>query len=332
MREPAFWWQNPGLVTALLSPAAAFYGAVAGRRMARRGTRARAPVICVGNFTLGGSGKTPAAIAIARLLKEAGRKPALLSRGYGGNLARPVIVDPRADTAAMVGDEALLLAQAATTIVARDRVAGAKTAQTAGADVIVMDDGLQNPSLTKDLTIAVVDGRRGVGNGKVFPAGPLRAALTVQFTRVDALLLIGEIEGARDVVAEANVRGLPIFHGYLVPDHAAIDALGGRKVLAFAGIGDPQKFFATVAAAGIVAADCQAFPDHHRYTAEQAGALIMQAEHDSLRLLTTAKDHARMLGDQALAALSLRAHVLPVELKVDEDAVWRGLVLKAAGL
>jgi len=332
MREPSFWWQDPGLAAALLAPAAAFYGAVAARRMAPRGTNAALPVICVGNFTLGGSGKTPAAIALARLLAEAGRKPALLSRGYGGQVAGPVTVDPHAGTAAQVGDEAILLAQAATTIVARDRVAGAKAAQAAGADVIVMDDGLQNPSLTKKLSIAVVDGRRGIGNGKVFPAGPLRAPLAAQLPHVSALLVIGEVDRARDVIAQARGLGLPIFHGRLVPDRAAIDALGGRQVLAFAGIGDPQRFFATVAAAGIVAAHCEAFPDHHRYTAEQAGALIMQAEHDGLRLLTTAKDHARIAGDPALTALALRAHVLPVDLIVEEEAAWRALALKAAGL
>jgi tetraacyldisaccharide 4'-kinase len=332
MHEPSFWWRNPGLAAALLAPAAAFYGAVAARRMAQRGTRAPLPVICVGNFTLGGSGKTPAAIALAQLLTQADCKPALLSRGYGGNLAGPVTVDPHANTAVQVGDEALLLAQAAATIVARDRIAGAEAAQAAGADIIVMDDGLQNPSLTKDLSIAVVDGRRGIGNGKVFPAGPLRAPLAAQFARVDALLIVGEIDGARDIVAQARGRGLPVFRGRLVPDRAAIEAIGGRKVLAFAGIGDPHKFFTTVAAAGIVAAHCRAFPDHHRYTAEEAGALIMQAEHDGLRLLTTAKDHARMTGDPALAALSLRAQVLPVGLAVEEDAAWRALAHKTAGL
>jgi tetraacyldisaccharide 4'-kinase len=329
MRDPSFWWRPPGLTAVLLTPAAAAYGAVAARRMACAGTRAELPVICVGNFTLGGSGKTPAAIALAQLLAEAGRKPALLTRGYGGMVAGPVTVDAAHHTAAQVGDEALLLAQAALTIVSRDRVAGAQAARAAGADVIVMDDGLQNPSLEKNLSIAVVDGRRGVGNGKVFPAGPLRAPLAAQFTRVDALLVIGGSAGAAGLASEIRARRLPVLHGELEPDRAAIDAVGGRKILAFAGIGDPDKFFATVATAGIDAPLHKAFPDHHRYSAVEAGQLIMRAEHDGLRLLTTAKDHARISGDPALAALASRAHVLPIRLRVKEEAAWRELALKA---
>jgi tetraacyldisaccharide 4'-kinase len=330
MRDPAFWWRPAGLAAALLAPVAAGYGAVAASRMARPGTRAGVPVICVGNFTLGGSGKTPAAIALAQLLAEAGRKPALLSRGYGGDLAGPVVVDAAHHTAAQVGDEALLLAQAALTIVSSDRVAGAQAARAAGAEVIVMDDGLQNPSLEKTLSIAVVDGRRGIGNGKVFPAGPLRAPLAAQFARVDALLVIGGSAGAAGLASEIRARRLPVLHGELQPDRAAIDAVGGRKVLAFAGIGDPDKFFATVAAAGIDAPARRTFPDHHRYSGIEAGELIMQAEHDGLRLLTTAKDHARIGADPALAALASRAHVLPVRLRVKEEAAWRELALKAA--
>jgi tetraacyldisaccharide 4'-kinase len=229
-----------------------------------------------------------------------------------------------------VGDEALLLAAAAPTIVAQDRVAGAKAAQDAGANVIVMDDGLQNSSLVKDFSIAVVDGRRGIGNGRVFPAGPLRAPLAAQFARVNALLVIGGSAGAAGLDRDIRARRLPVFHGRLEPDHAAIAAIGGRKVLAFAGIGDPDKFFATVAATGIDAPIRKAFPDHHRYDGAEAAALIMEAEHEGLRLLTTAKDHARMMGDPALGALAARAHVLPVTLRVQEEAAWRELVLEAA--
>ena len=247
MREPAFWWRKPGLACSLLAPVAAAYGNIAAQRMARQGKRADVPVLCVGNFTLGGAGKTPAALLLAAWLEDAGAKVFFLSRGYGGSLAGPKLVDVHADTAALVGDEPLLLARVAPTVVARDRVAGAKAAVAAGASVIVMDDGLQNASLAKDFTLAVIDARRGLGNGRLFPAGPLRAPLAAQLARSDALLLIGDGDGARDLAA----TGLPIFHGHLRPDAAAVAELKGRKVLAFAGIGDPEKFFRTATEAGI---------------------------------------------------------------------------------
>jgi tetraacyldisaccharide 4'-kinase len=325
MREPAFWWRKAGWASGLLAPAAACYGAIAARRMARPGARAGVPVLCVGNFTLGGTGKTPAVMRLAKMLQEAGERAFCLSRGYGGSLAGPKRVDAHTDRAAQVGDEALLLARVAPTIVARDRVAGAEAAAAAGASVVIMDDGLQNASLAKDFTIAVVDGRRGLGNARVFPAGPLRAPLAVQLARTDALLVVGEATGAGDAVAAA--RGLPIFHGHLQPDPAAIAELKARKVLVFAGIGDPDKFFATATEAGIAVARRQPFPDHHRFTAEQAAELIMRAEHDGLALLTTEKDRARMTGEPLLAALAAKAHVLPVTLAVIEAEELRALLL-----
>ena len=325
MREPAFWWRKAGLASGLLAPAAACYGAIAARRMLRQGTRAGVPVLCVGNFTLGGAGKTPAVMRLAKLLQEAGERVFCLSRGYGGSLAGPKRVDAHSDHAAQVGDEALLLARVAPTMVARDRVAGAEAAAAAGASVVIMDDGLQNASLAKNFTLAVVDGRRGLGNARVFPAGPLRAPLAAQLPRTDALLVVGEATGAGDAVAAAH--GLPIFHGHLQPDPAAIAELKARKVLAFAGIGDPDKFFATATEAGIEVARRQAFPDHHCFSAEEAAELIMRAEHDGLALLTTEKDRARMTGEPLLAALAAKAHVLPVTLAVIEAEELRALVL-----
>lgn len=328
MREPAFWWREAGLMTAVLSPLSAAYGAIAAARMERDGARAPVPVICIGNFTLGGGGKTPTAIAIARMLADAGHKPMLLSHGYGGEIVGPLSVDLQLHHAAQVGDEALLLARAASTIVSRDRVAGANAAAAAGATVVVMDDGMQNGSLAKDLTIAVVDGRRGIGNAHVFPAGPLRAPLSVQWERIDALLVIGERIGSAALVAKAVARGLPVFHGQLEPDPAAVAALAGQKVLAFAGIGDPEKFFATLDAAGIAAPVRKAFPDHHRYTGEEAAELLMQAEHQGLGLLTTEKDLARVRGEPGLTALVSRSRVLPVSLAIAEAAALRDLILR----
>jgi tetraacyldisaccharide 4'-kinase len=323
MRDPAFWWRDGSLAAALLAPFAAGYGAIAARRMDQSGTHAAVPVICVGNFTLGGAGKTPTVLMLAKMLQEAGEKPCCLSRGYGGSEAGPKRVNAQTDTAEQVGDEPLLLARAAPTIVSHDRVAGAKAAT--DASVIVMDDGLQNGALAKDFTIAVIDGRRGIGNGKVFPAGPLRAPLDAQMAHTDALLVIGDDLSASNVTAAAG--GRPVFHGRLAPDAATLTALKSRNVFAFAGIGDPEKFFDTLTQAGIAVTERKAFADHHRFTGEEAAELEMQAEHEGLTLVTTEKDHARMSGDPALAALAARAQVLPVTLVVDEVEKLRALLL-----
>ena len=329
MRDPAFWWRKAGLQAALLAPVAAGYGAIAAGRMARTGARAEMPVLCVGNFTLGGAGKTPTVMALAKLLADAGEKPFCLSRGYGGSAAGPKLVNVHGDHADQVGDEALLLARAAPTIVSRDRVAGAALAKSQGASVIIMDDGLQNPSLQKDFTLAVIDGKRGIGNACVFPAGPLRAPLAAQLARTDALLVMGDGDGARDVMSLAEKRGLPVLHGRLVPDHGAVAELKGRKVLAFAGIGDPEKFFATAVDAGIAVTQRKSFPDHHRFSAEEAATLEMDADSEGLALLTTEKDRARMAGDPALHALAESVHVLPVTLALDEPEKLRTLVMGA---
>jgi tetraacyldisaccharide 4'-kinase len=328
LREPAFWWRKAGLASALLAPFGKAYGAVVQSRMAKAGTRAGLPVICVGNFTLGGAGKTPTAIMLAALFREAGEKPFCLSRGYGGDDKGPRLVNAATDTAGAVGDEALLLGRTTPTIVAQDRVTGAAFAKAKGASVVIMDDGLQNASLAKDFTLAVIDGRRGIGNGLVFPAGPLRAPLDAQLKRCDAIMIVGEDVRARAVMPATGA--LPVFHGRLTPEPASVTALHGRKVLAFAGIGDPDKFFATVEAAGIVIEQRRSFPDHHRFSAEEAADLVMAAEHDALTLLTTEKDHARMAGDPALAALASVAEVLPVTLVVDEVDRLREMVLAAA--
>ncbi len=315
------------MYSALLAPSALVYGAIASSRLAKTGSTAKVPVLCVGNFTLGGAGKTPTAIMLARMLAESGERPFFLSRGYGGTVSGPRLVDAGCDVAAQVGDEALLLADTAPTVVARNRVAGAKLASMQGATVVVMDDGLQNPSLVKDFTIAVVDARRGIGNSRVFPAGPLRAPLTAQLAKTNALLVVGQGGGADDVVTEARLRNLPILRGHLVPDPATVAALKERKVLAFAGIGDPDKFFDAARSVGIAVEECRAFPDHHRYTSEDARDLVMQAERAGLLLLTTGKDRARIAGEPSLEALAARAHELPVTMVVDEPDALRRLVM-----
>jgi tetraacyldisaccharide 4'-kinase len=330
MRDPAFWWTKPGAAAALLAPAAACYGAIAARRMAQRGCKAPVPVICVGNFTVGGAGKTPTAIALARILKHEGRRPFFLSRGYGGRVAGPLRVDgatrsgafgSAAWTAADVGDEPLLLAGVAPAVVARDRPAGVRLAAADGADAIIMDDGLQNPSVHKDFAVAVVDGRRGIGNGRIFPAGPLRAPLAAQFDHVDAVLVVGAAGPAADaVILAARQRDLPVFYGDLTPDPDAVASLADKPVLAFAGIADPGKFFATLDACGIPVAVRTPFPDHHPYAAGELAGLLACAERRGLTLVTTEKDMARLSGDPAAAELVARSAVLPVVLKFRDAA------------
>jgi tetraacyldisaccharide 4'-kinase len=326
-REPEFWWR-PG-TGLLLTPFSAIYGAIAGLRMRLGGQRAGPPVICLGNLTVGGAGKTPAAIAVAQLLHAAHERPFFLSRGYGGRLIGPVRVNPALHRARDVGDEPLLLARLAPTVVARDRAAGARLAQFAGGSVIVMDDGLQNPSLAKELAIVVVDGRRGIGNGHIIPAGPLRAPLGTQLDAAQALIVVGPPDGADGVLERASRRGITIFHATLEPDRSVIAAIGARKVLAFAGIGNPEKFFATLTAAGIEIAERVKFPDHHFYTAAEAQNLIARAQAKNLMLVTTEKDLVRLNGEPQLEALAGRASTLPVRLVVQEADQFRQMVLKA---
>jgi len=327
MREPAFWWRKRS--GSLLAPLAAIYGAVAWGRIQAQGRRAGVPVICLGNLTVGGAGKTPAALAVAHLLLAVHERPFFLSRGYGGKLAGPVRVDPAFHNSADVGDEPLMLARLAPTIVARDRVAGARMARSAGSSIIIMDDGFQNPSLIKDLAILMVDGRRGIGNGRVIPAGPLRAPLEIQISRARALVVVGPPDGVAKVLDTARRYGVAVFHGRLEADRNSLAALGKRKVLAFAGIGNPEKFFSTLTEAGIEVAERSGFPDHHRYTAAEAQGLLARAQAQNLLLITTEKDHVRLAADPALAALKAHASVLPVRLVIDEQEQFRRLVLNA---
>jgi tetraacyldisaccharide 4'-kinase len=326
MREPAFWWHEAGLQAGLLAPLSAVYGAVASGRLAQSGARATVPVVCIGNPTVGGAGKTPLTLTVARLLKAEGEVPIVLSRGYGGRLAGPLRVDPARHRAADVGDEPLLLARLTPTFVARDRVAGAQAAAAAGASVILMDDGFQNPSLQKNFSVLVVDSRRGIGNGRVIPAGPLRAPLRVQLARADALVVVGTSKAGDGVMAVAGERGVPVFHASLQPDAAVVDALAGARVLAFAGIGDPEKVFATLAGARIGVAATRSFPDHHRYTAGEAEMLCQQADREALMLVTTEKDLARMQGDTQVAALAARARALPVTFTFEDPVAFLRLL------
>ncbi|MBD2747032.1 tetraacyldisaccharide 4'-kinase [Microvirga sp. BT688] len=325
MRAPRFWWQpSPSLQANLLRPVGLIYGSVAASRMKRRGEQVELPVICIGNFTAGGAGKTPTAIAIADILDGAGENPIFLSRGYGGRLAGPVRVQPQ-HGAADVGDEPVLLSRTARTIVSRSRPAGARLAYEIGATVVVMDDGLQNPSLIKDCAIAVVDGATGIGNGLQLPAGPLRAPMRAQWPLVDAVLVIGDGEPGRQVALEADEHGKRVFTASLEPSPEAAEALKGRRVMAFAGIGRPEKFFDTLHACGAIVDVSHAFPDHHSFKPEEVTALRQEAEKLGLLPVTTEKDLVRIT-DASAAWPELMA--LPVRLRIENEVGLRNLLMR----
>src|SRR6202166_2885821 len=251
MREPAFWYRPPSWISRLLMPLGALYGLVAGQRLQRQGFDAGIPVLCVGNYHVGGAGKTPTVLALTRVLRDIGETPVVLSRGYGGRLHGPVSVDPGRHAAGDVGDEPLMLARTVPVVVARDRVAGVALARSQGATVILMDDGFQNPAIAKDASLIVIDNGRGLGNGRVFPAGPLRAPLPAQLERTDALIVIGDGSAADAIAAVVAARGKPVLSARLKPDDASVASLRGKRALAFAGIGDPSRFFSTLRASGI---------------------------------------------------------------------------------
>lgn len=318
MRAPDFWWTpQGGVAAALLEPAARAYQAVAALRAGTvRPWRAGVPVLCVGNLVVGGAGKTPVALDIAARLAARGAVPHFLSRGYGGRLAGPVRVEPGRHTFAEVGDEPLLLADRAPTWVASDRAAGARAAVAAGAGAIVMDDGFQNPSLAKDVSLVVVDGGRGFGNGRSLPAGPLRESLASGLARADVVVLMGEDKvGAAQTIAAVR-PGLPILRARTVPGPELAE-LAGKSVVAFAGIGDPRKFFATLRAARCEMRGEVAFADHHPYSAADLAGLSERARVTGSLLATTAKDARRL---PAGAVKDVRVLTIGVEWE-DEAAL-----------
>jgi tetraacyldisaccharide 4'-kinase len=308
MIAPGFWaLKRPSLLARALGPLGALYGSATARRMARGGARVDALVVCVGNFVLGGAGKTPTAIAIARLLQGAGERVAFLSRGYGGaSRVAPVEVDTAIHGARAVGDEPLLLARVAPCFVGRDRVAAAHEAIAKGASALVLDDGLQNPALAKDLSLAVVDGEALFGNGLCFPAGPLRAPPARQYPFVSATIVIGDAADA-PMALRALAPDKPILRARLEADAIVGAELVGRSVFAFAGIARPEKFFTTLEGIGAHVAARRRFADHHPFEEREIEALVAEAAARGLTLVTTEKDHVRLAPAHRRAILALPA-------------------------
>ena len=326
IRTPAFWWhEKPGLAARLLAPFGALYGAATLRRMAEDGARLRVPVIVIGNAVAGGAGKTPATIAIAGLLKQSGQQPAIVSRGYGGLYARRNdairVIAQRAD---LIGDEAMLLARAAPAFVSGNRMAAATLAlETTSANVLLLDDGLQSRVIAPDLALMMIDGESGTGNGLCVPAGPLRAPLARQLEYADAIIIVGA--GAAGDRVAAQARGKTILHARLVPGPEAL-ALKGERIVAFAGIGRPQKFFTMLERLGAQIVATRSFGDHHVYRSEQINALRALAARSQALLLTTEKDAARL---PALNGPGPMPRTIAVTLAFDDEAAAKTLLAES---
>ncbi|MDA0239115.1 MAG: tetraacyldisaccharide 4'-kinase [Proteobacteria bacterium] len=315
MRTPEFWYrESGGALASLLSPVGFLYARIAAARLKNSDPKpVSIPVICIGNILSGGTGKTPVALSIARKLQQRSLDVHFLTRGYGGNTAGPLRVDPAIHNATDVGDEALLLCAQAPTWVAADRHKGAEAAVAAGAAVIIMDDGFQNPGLRKDFSILVFNGADGLGNGHLFPAGPLRETFADGLERAQAAVIIGE-----DKQRLGDRMAIPVLSAALVPDDSS-KSLEGQKVVAFAGIGRPGKFFDTLAQLGCVLAETHPFADHHPYQTSELTRLKDRAETLGARLVTTTKDAARLPTD-FLPLVS----VIPVSLHwTDEEKLDR---------
>lgn len=315
---PFFWWTRANWRAFALSPLSFVYGRIAGRRMAQSvRPSVGVPVFCVGNFTVGGAGKTPTAIAIARAAREKGLTPGFLSRGYGGKLSVTTVVDPQRQGADAVGDEPLLLAREALTVISRKRFEGAQKLVAEGCDLIIMDDGFQSARLVLDFALVVIDSVRGIGNGHVIPSGPLRAPLSEQIRQMSALMKVGSGTGADAVVRRAARAGKPLRVASLVP--RPDPEITGKRVLAFAGIADPQKFYRTVRSIGGEIVIEQSFPDHHPFTDDEIAVLLGEADAEDLLIVTTAKDAVRLAGRLGAAKTLLeRLRVVEVDMVFDD--------------
>lgn len=314
---PPFWFRRPGLFAWGLSPFSAIYGRMAARRMAAAPRAvSRVPVLCIGNFVVGGAGKTPTAIALARVARDLGIRPGFLSRGYGGSIREATRVDDKSHNARDVGDEPLILARYGVTVVSADRAAGAAMLQSEGVDLIIMDDGFQNPFLHKDYSLVVIDANRGIGNGYCIPAGPVRAPLSTQLAQASAILLIGNSGAGMQLVRTAARAAKPVLTGSMQVRRRA--GWNGMQALAYAGIAVPAKFYASLEALGVEVVERQSFHDHHPFSAEECQDLIARADRAGLSLVTTEKDAARLARmGQYQEALRAKSRVLLIDMEFE---------------
>ncbi|WP_207537271.1 tetraacyldisaccharide 4'-kinase [Sabulicella rubraurantiaca] len=317
MRAPEFWGRGGGIWPLLLRPAAAAYARATARRVAKPGWKAPVPVICCGGATAGGAGKTTLALEVGSRLAARGLSPHFLLRGYGGSLKGPVRVDPAEHDSSKVGDEALLLAALAPTWVSADRAEGARRAVAAGAGVVIMDDGLQNPTLEKSLALLTIDGSYGFGNRHVIPAGPLREPVAMVAARCQAAVLVGEDETG---ALAALPPSLPVLRASLVPG-PEMEELRGGSVFAFCGIGNPRKFFNTLRTGGAVVAGSEAFADHYPFDASDLTRLLAEAEKLSATPVTTRKDWVRIPVE-----FRSRVKVVSVSLQWEDEAAFEALL------
>lgn len=327
MEMPEFWKPGrPRWQAILLAPLGILFGLITTLRMGRRGKRAGVPVVSIGNFTAGGAGKTPTVLAIAARLAEQGERPFILTRGYGGREKGPIAADPAQHSAADIGDEALMMARHCPVIVGRNRAAGADLAEAMGATCLLLDDGLQNPSLEKDVSIAVIDGGFGFGNGMIMPAGPMRGPVVSAASLLSGILLVSE---DRTNALSQVPASIPVHGAHIVPDEESIAAVREKRVFAFCGIGRPQKFYDSLAEAGAILAGARDFPDHHAFSEREAAALLAEAKAHQALLVTTEKDQMRLQGGPTLQALAEAVIVFRVRYALDESfhlAIREGII------
>ncbi|MEZ5809998.1 MAG: tetraacyldisaccharide 4'-kinase [Rhizobiaceae bacterium] len=323
---PPFWWRQHDWRAYLLYPVSAVYGAVARSRMdMARPPEAGIPVLCIGNLTVGGAGKTPMAIAMAKAARKLGHKPGFLTRGHGRGLTHPRLADPKSDTAWHSGDEALLLAANAPTAVATNRKAGVELLIGEGCDFAIMDDGFQSVRLRYDFALIVVDAHRGIGNGHVIPGGPLRAPLKAQIRRASAIVTMGQGNAADPIIRQASRAGKPVHSA----DVRVINPrkFAGRRFFAFAGIGNPQKFFDTLEACGGQVVAVREFGDHHAYSDPEITEMARAAGNASLELITTEKDAARFVnGNTAATKFLSMLDVLKIDAEFDPPELAERIV------
>jgi tetraacyldisaccharide 4'-kinase len=326
---PPFWWKKPDWRAWMLYPASWLYGSIARSRMEKAPRiPVEKPVICVGNFTVGGAGKTPTALALADAAAEIGLKPGFLSRGYRGNLRVTNVVDPSRHNAHDVGDEPMLLADKALTVVSPNRLEGARRLVEEGADIIIMDDGFQSASIGFDYALLVVDTDRGIGNGHIIPGGPMRAPMLDQMRNASAVLVIGNGLAADPVIRSAGRAAKPVFQGKLAVCDP--DSFRDRVFLAFAAIGNPGKFFESLRSTGARVFSKHSFGDHHIFTDDEIRQLLDEAEKENLEIVTTSKDMARLAsGHGGARQLLEKTSVLDVELQLEQPGALKTIIGQA---